>query len=98
MYITVGQGGARRTPQGILLIEIFNAVLYWNMCTFYEVLISFYNKMTIKPQNDAIYGRNNSIIIFPFKLASCLIAGARRLFELGKTPFVRQTVTAKPNP
>ena len=43
----------------ILLIEILNAVLYLKICTFCVVLISFYNKMTIKPQNDAIYDRNN---------------------------------------
>ena len=48
----------------ILLIEILNVVLYWKDCTFCVVLISFYNKMTIKPQNDAIYGRNNSTIFF----------------------------------
>ena len=46
----------------ILLIEILNAVLFWKMCTFCVVLISFYNKMTIKPQNDAIYNRNNCTI------------------------------------
>ena len=63
------------------------------------VLISFYNKMTTKPQNDSIYGRNESIIyFFPFEWAFCPIAGAIRLFGWGKTPFVTQTVTSKPNP
>ena len=65
---------------------------------FCVVFVSFYNKMTIQPQNDAIYDRNNLIIFFPFEWASCPIAGARRLFGWGKTPFVPQTVTAKPNP
>ena len=63
------------------------------------MLILFYNKTTKKNRfNDAIYGKNNSIIIFPFELASCPIAGARRLFEWGKMSFVPKTVTAKPNP
>ena len=97
MYTKVGLGGARRTPEGILLIEIFNAVLYWKICTFCVVLISFHNKMTIKPQNDALYGRNNSIG-FPFEWASCPIVGIRRRSEWGKTPFLPKTVTAKPNP
>ena len=52
--------------------------------------------MTIKSQNDATYGRNKSIIFFPFELASYPIAGARRPFGWGKTPFVPQTVTARP--
>ena len=33
-----------------------------NMYVLCTVLISFYNKMTTKPQNDATYGRNKSII------------------------------------
>ena len=45
-----------------------------------------------------MYGSNSSIIFFTFEWASCPIAGARRLFEWGKTPFVPQTVTAKPSP
>ena len=66
---------------------------------FCLVLISFYKKMTIKPQNDAMYSSNNSIIIFfTFERASCPIAGTRRLFGWGKTPFVPQTVTAKLTP
>ena len=65
---------------------------------FCVVLISFCNKMTTKPQNDAIYGRKKSIIFFPFEWASFPIAGARRTSGWGKTPFVPQTVTAKPNP
>ena len=68
------------------------------MFFFCIVLISFYNKMTIKTQNDAIYDRNNSTIFFTFEWASCPIAGARRLFGRDKTPFVPQTVTAKHNP
>ena len=70
----------------ILLIEILNEVLYWKICTFCVVLISFYNKMTIKPQNDAIYGKNNSIFFFPVEWASCPVAGARR-FLGGQNTF-----------
>ena len=35
---------------------------------FCVVLISFYNKMTIKQQNDARYGSNNSIIFLHLTL------------------------------
>ena len=78
--------------------RILNAILYWKMCTFCVVFILFYNKMIIKPQKSAKYGRNNSIIFFPFEWASCPIARARRLFWWCKTPFVPQTVTLALSP
>ena len=56
------------------------------MYTFLVVLISFYKKMTIKPQNDAMYGSNNSIL-FTFEWASCQIPGQDAFLGEARRPL-----------
>ena len=52
-------------------MEFFNAVILEKLYVLCSAHIVLYNKMTIKQQNDAIYGRNNSII-FLFHLSGRL--------------------------